>query len=59
MGGGHSCAELLGDVKALVPGKAPDTPNQGGQVFAIDILHGKEMLAIHLADIMHTAYVRM
>ena len=39
--------------------KAADTPQQGGQVFAVHVLHGEEGVAVHFTHVVHAADVGM
>src|SRR5213075_2832657 len=53
------CADLPRDLDAALGGKTSDAMEQRAEVFALDILHGNEMLAVHVADVVHAADVRM
>ena len=44
---------------SLVLRKAADAPQQGRQVFAVDVLHGEESLAIDFAHVVDAANVGM
>jgi hypothetical protein len=57
--GGQSGAELSRDFHRFVGWKPADTPQQGSQVFAIDILHGEKCLAVDRAHVVHPANIGM
>jgi hypothetical protein len=59
MGGGQASADLVRGFESLVAGKAADAAQQGRKVLAIDVLHGEEVLAIDLADVVDAANVGM
>ena len=59
MGGGQAGAELPGDLHRLVAGKAADAPQQHRQVLAVHVLHGDEVLTVHLTDVVDPAHVGM
>ena len=56
---GESGTKLSRNVERLVGRKTADAPQQGSEVFAIDVLHGEESLAIDVADIVDAAYIGM
>jgi hypothetical protein len=55
--GGQAGAELPGDHDCLVMRKAPNAPQQRGQVLPVHVLHRKELLAVGLDDVVHPAHV--
>ncbi len=59
MRGGESRAEASRDLGGFIYRKASNAAEQGGEVFAIHVLHGDERLAFELADIVHPADIRM
>ncbi len=57
--GGKARAELARDLDRLVLGKPPDPPQERGEVFAVDVLHGEEVPPVDLADVVDAADVGM
>ena len=47
------------DVQRFVRWKPADAPQQGSEIFTIDILHGEEGLAVDIAHVVHAANVGM
>ena len=45
--------------KSFVAGQSADAAQQGSEVLAIDVLHGEEMLAVHLADVVDATNIGM
>ncbi len=54
-----SGAELARDVERLIFGQASDAPQQRSQVFAVDIFHGEEGVALDVAHVVDAANVGM
>ena len=52
-------ADLARDFERLVGGQAADAAQQRSQIFAVDVLHGEERLAVDLADVVDAADIRM
>ena len=57
--GGESGAKLARDLDGLVLRQAADAAQQRGQVFAVDVLHGEEGLAVDFAHVVDAANVGM
>ena len=57
--GGKPGAHLAGNLEGLVRWQVPDAAQQGGQVFAVHVLHGEELQAVGFADIEDAADVGM
>ena len=55
--GGEAGADLAGDLHRLVGRKPADAADEVGEVLAPDVLHRDEVLAVHLADVVHAAHV--
>ena len=52
-------AKLARDVERLVRRKPPDAPQQGSQIFAVDVLHGEKCLSVDVAHVVHAANIGM
>ncbi len=50
---------LAGDLQALVVGQSADAAEEGGEIFAVDVFHGDELLALEFADVEDAADVGM
>jgi hypothetical protein len=48
-----------GDLDRLVGRRPPHPAQHRGEVLAVDVLHGQEHVAVDLADVIHTAHVRV
>ena len=59
VGGGQSHTKLPRNLDGLVLGKAPDLSNQSGQILAVNVLHGEEVLALNFPDVIDPADVGM
>src|ERR1700722_11491861 len=55
VGGGKSRANLARDLGGFVGRKPADAPDDGGEGFAVDILHGKKLHTVGFDDIEHAA----
>ena len=51
VGRGKAGAELARDLQRLLVGQAADPPQQRGEVLAVDVLHGDEVLTLELSPI--------
>src|SRR5262249_44960483 len=54
-----SGAHLPRELCSFIGWKAADTPEQAGQILAVDVLHGKVRLPFDLANVVNAAYIRM
>ncbi len=52
-------AQLLRDLDTFVFWQPPNAPQQSLQVFAVDVFHREEVLAVHFGDVVNAADVRM
>ena len=59
VGRGEAGAELAGDLQGLILGEPADAPQEAGEVFAVDVFHGDELLALEFADVEDAADVWM
>lgn len=59
VGGGEACAEFMRDFKSFAFRKAPDAREERREIFAVDILHGKKMMAVDFADVVDATNVGM
>ena len=57
--GGDARAQLARELRGFVGGKTPDAAQQAAQILAVDVLHRKIRLAVHLADVVNAADVLM
>ena len=57
--GGESGADLVRGFQSLVRRHAANAAQQRSQVLAVDVLHGEEVLALDLADVVNAADIRM
>ncbi len=57
--GGEARAQLAGYLDRLVGRQAADAPQQGREVFAVHELHGQEVVAVDLVDVVDATHVRM
>ena len=57
--GGETSTKLTRRFHGLVLRQAADAPEQGGQVFSVDVLHGEERLTVNLTNVVYAAYVGM
>ena len=56
---GEARAELARDLERLVLRQPADPPEQRRQILAVDVLHREEVPAVHLADVVDAAHVRV
>ena len=59
MGRCQSGTKMACDVERFVGWKASDPPQQGSEIFAVDVLHGEERLAVDVAHVVHPANIGM
>ena len=59
VGSGESGAEIAGDVECLVVREFSNAPQKRGEVLAIDVLHGDEVMAFPLHHVVKAADVGM
>ncbi len=57
VGSGEPRAKLARDVESLIHGKPADPADETTEILAVDVLHGKEVQAIDLAEIVDAADV--
>lgn len=57
--GGKPGAELSGNLQRLLLGGSSHASQHRSQVFAVDVLHGNEMLPAFLGDVVDATYVRV
>ena len=57
--GGEPGTDLPGELDGLVLGQSSDTPEERGQILAVDVLHRQEMQALDHAEVVDPADIRM
>jgi hypothetical protein len=57
--GRETSAELTRELERLVGWQSADAPQQRGEILAVDVFHGEEVLATGFADVVDAAHIRM
>src|SRR5271166_6383244 len=59
VGGAQTGANLTGNLKSFFTGRTAHPPQYRGQVLAIDVLHGEEVLPVEMTDVEDAADIGM